>query len=116
VFTISFERALALLAAPKKARRRQAATKTVLAELGPHPDTNAPVRVLAGRYGPYVTDGTTNASLPRGLEPPSVTLEIAVGLLAARAGAAPSRRRRTRRSSAPANAASRSKKALATVR
>ena len=103
VFTVSLDRALALLAAPKKARRRQSAAKTVLADLGPHPDSGAPVRVLAGRYGPYVTDGTTNASLPRGMEPPTVTLEIAVGLLAARAGAAPSSRRgaRTSRKRAP---------------
>ena len=103
VFTVSLDRALALLAAPKKARRRQSAAKTVLADLGAHPDSGAPVRVLAGRYGPYVTDGTTNASLPRGMEPPTVTLEIAVGLLAARAGAAPSSRRgvRTSRKRAP---------------
>jgi DNA topoisomerase-1 len=118
VFTVPLERALALLAAPKKARRRQAATRTVLADLGPHPESGAPVRVLAGRYGPYVTDGTTNASLPRGMEPPSVTLEVAVGLLAARAGAVPSRRRGARRAAAPARRASSrgSKKALATVR
>ncbi len=103
VFAVSLDRALALFAAPKKARRRQSAAKTVLAELGPHPDSGAPVRALAGRYGPYVTDGTTNASLPRGMEPPTVTLEIAVGLLAARAGAAPSSRRgaRTSRKRAP---------------
>jgi DNA topoisomerase-1 len=118
VFTIALARALELLAAPKKARRRQASVRTVLAELGPHPETSAPVRVLSGRYGPYVTDGTTNASLPRGMEPPAVTLEIATGLLAARAGAAPSRRRGARRSAAaPKRTSSRgSKKALATLR
>ncbi|HEY8537194.1 MAG TPA: type I DNA topoisomerase [Vicinamibacterales bacterium] len=96
VFTIDLARALELLAAPKKSRRRQAAAKTVLRALGPHPESGAQVNVLAGRYGPYVTDGKTNASLPKNQDPGQVTLEQAVELLAARAGA-PKRvtRRRT---------------------
>lgn len=42
-----------------------------LRELGPHPKSNATVKVMDGRYGPYVTDGTTNASLQRAKTPPS---------------------------------------------
>ena len=87
VFTIQLPRALELLAAPKKSRRRQAAAKTVLRALGPHPQSGAQINLLAGRYGPYVTDGTTNASLPKGSSPEQLTLEQAVELLAARAGA-----------------------------
>jgi DNA topoisomerase-1 len=52
------------------------------------------VRILDGRYGPYVTDGTTNASLPKGTAPEAVTMEQAVELMNARAGSAPAGRRR----------------------
>ena len=90
VFDISFDAALALLRAPKQSRRRQAAQKKVLRELTRDGTT---LRVLAGRYGPYVTDGTTNASIPRGTNPDAVTYEQAVDLLEARRNAAPSSRR-----------------------
>ena len=68
----------------------------VLRELGPHPDSSEPIRLLEGRYGPYVTDGTTNASLPKDLSADAVTLDAAVGLLRARQDAGP--RRGARRS------------------
>jgi DNA topoisomerase I len=87
VFTVGLDRALELLAAPKKSRKRQATQRTVLKEVGPHPRSGAPINVLEGRYGPYVTDGTTNASLPKSAAPEQVTLEQAVELLAAREGA-----------------------------
>ena len=94
VFSISFDAALALLRAPKQSRRRQAAPKKVLRELT---KDGTALRVLAGRYGPYVTDGTTNASIPRGTNPESVTFEQAVELLEARKNASPSPRRGTSR-------------------
>ena len=90
VFTITFDAALALMRAPKQSRRRQAAQKTVLHELAQGTTT---LRVLAGRYGPYVTDGTTNASIPKGLSTETVTFEKAIELLEARRNAAPSPRR-----------------------
>jgi len=92
VYTVSIERALELLKAPKKSRRRTA-TKTVLRSLGAHPQTGGEVKLMEGRYGPYVTDGQVNASVPKGSDPASLTLESAVALLKARAEAGPVKRR-----------------------
>ena len=90
VFNISFDAALALLRAPKQSRRRPAAQKKVLRELTENGTT---LKILAGRYGPYVTDGTTNASIPKTVAPEALTYAQAVELLAARRDAAPSPRR-----------------------
>ena len=90
VFDISFDAALALLRARKRSRRQKSARKTVLHELVRGATT---LRVLAGRYGPYVTDGTTNASIPKGLDAEAITFERATELLEARRNAAPSPRR-----------------------
>ena len=49
-----------------------------------HPDNGEPVKLLRGRFGPYVTDGTVNASIPKGRDPVSITLDDAVDLIAAR--------------------------------
>jgi DNA topoisomerase-1 len=89
LFTITLAEAEALYAQPKQRRGRQ--QKPPIAELGENPDNGAHVRVLEGRYGPYVTDGTTNATVPRGLDPAQVTLDEAVGLLRARAEKGPGR-------------------------
>ncbi len=94
VFSVTLDEALELLRQPRPSRR--GATRTVLSELGAHPESAVPVRLLEGRYGPYVTDGTTNASLPREMSPDTVTLESAVEMLRAKAAAGPSRRPRKR--------------------
>jgi DNA topoisomerase-1 len=86
VYTIAFERAKELLAQPKKSIRRARQAPKELKSLGKHPESNADVKILDGRYGPYVTDGTTNASVPKGTQVEAVTMPMAVELLAARAG------------------------------
>ena len=104
VFTISFDAALALLRAPKQSRRRQA-QKRVLRELTKGETT---LRLLDGRFGPYVTDGRINASIPRGAKPEAVTFEQAVELLEARRNAVPMPRRGvSRRRVGPRRAAAR---------
>jgi DNA topoisomerase-1 len=90
IFNITLEGAEAIFAQPKQ-RRGQA--KPPIAELGPSPDTEKPVRVLDGRFGPYVTDGTTNATIPRGLDPAAVTLDEAVELLRERAAKGPAKKK-----------------------
>jgi DNA topoisomerase-1 len=115
VYTVTLERAKELLAQEKKSARRQRAAAKELKALGPHPDSGAQVRVLDGRYGPYVTDGETNASLPKGASAEALTMEEAKALLEARAGA-PKSARRTRaakKSAAPKRAAKKSKRAAA---
>jgi DNA topoisomerase I len=92
VFNISFDAALALIRAPKVSRRRGQGTaqRKTLKELTHEGQT---LKVLSGRFGPYVTDGTINASLPRGSNPESLTWEQAQELLAARRDSVPMPRR-----------------------
>ena len=94
LFTITLEDALALLAQPKP-RRGRGEAKPPLRELGPDPVSGKPVVLKEGRFGPYVTDGETNASLRRGDEPETVTIERAAELLADRRskGPAPKKKR-----------------------
>ena len=98
VFAISFEAALALVRAPKVSRRRgQGAAKKTLHELT-HDGTT--LKVLAGRFGPYVTDGTTNASIPKTIAPEALTYQQAQDLLAARRDAGPAPKRGFKRKAA----------------
>jgi len=83
--TITLETALQLLAQPKTGGRRRAAPQEPLRQFPASPVTGHPIKLLLGRYGPYVTDGTTNASLPKGASPDELTFEQATQLLAERA-------------------------------
>ncbi|HMB82381.1 MAG TPA: topoisomerase C-terminal repeat-containing protein, partial [Vicinamibacterales bacterium] len=94
LFTVDLARALALLAAPKRSARQ--AQKRVIRKIDV-PNSATPLQVLEGRFGPYVTDGETNASIPKGLDPATISLEEAQGLLEARRGAPPREKRRGRR-------------------
>lgn len=76
---VTLEQAIELLKQPKSASRRSAAKKK-LKELG-NDATGKPVSILSGRYGPYVTDGKINVSLPKGTAPESLSLEAALELL-----------------------------------
>ncbi len=93
LLTITIEEAAAIYSQPKQARGR--ISKPPLAALGAHPETGAPIVVKDGRFGPYITDGATNATLPRGIDPAEVTLETAVQLLAERAARVDSNPKRT---------------------
>ena len=82
---VSLEQALVLLAQPKTRGRGRAAPKEPLKTFAASPATGEPIKLLDGRYGPYVTDGETNASLPKDLSPDDLTFEQAVQMLADRA-------------------------------
>jgi len=95
---VTLEEALALLAQPKAQRGRfGAAPREPLKVLGESPVTKQPVKLMEGRYGPYVADGTTNASLPKDAAPDTLTLDAALALLAARAAAGPAKKKPFRR-------------------
>ena len=88
LFTVTLEEALALYAAPKQ-RRGQGRAAEPLREIGVDPASGGAITLREGRFGPYVTDGETNASLRKGDEPATITLERAAELLADRQGGGP---------------------------
>ena len=83
---------MALLAAPKT-RRASGTSQSVMAEFGDDPETGKPVKLKNGRFGPYVTDGTTNATVPRGTDPATLSESEAFELLAAKRAKGPVKRR-----------------------
>jgi len=97
LFTATLEECLQLLAQPKARGRGRAAPAAPLRELGEDPDTGRAVVVKDGRYGHYVTDGETNASLRSGDTVEGLTLERACELLADRRAKGPAKKRPARR-------------------
>ena len=96
LLTLTTPEAEAILAQPKQ-RRGRGAPKPPLKELGADPGSGKPLVVKDGRFGPYVTDGETNASLRKGDDVEGLTLERALELLAERRAKGPAQpRRRTR--------------------
>ncbi|WP_072390508.1 type I DNA topoisomerase [Hyphomicrobium sp. CS1GBMeth3] len=84
VFTIGLNRAVTLIAekkAGKGNRFGRAATKTVLKDLGEHPGAGGKIQVLDGKYGPYVSHDKVNATVPKGMDPATLTIDDAVRLL-----------------------------------
>ncbi len=82
LFEIKFDRALELLAQPKKGRGRAAPIK----ELGKHPDSGEDVSVFNGKFGPYIKAGKFNVSVPENIKPEDVTIAQAIELLASKNG------------------------------
>ncbi|HVE00866.1 MAG TPA: topoisomerase C-terminal repeat-containing protein, partial [Sphingomicrobium sp.] len=102
VFETGMNAAVSKLAdAASGAGRKGSASREPVAVLGKHPANGGEIKVMAGRYGPYVTDGSTNATLPKGMEPNAVTLDEAVRLIDERAAKGPAKKgRRTARKKA----------------
>jgi DNA topoisomerase-1 len=105
---VTFEQAVELLAQPKQRGRGRAAPREPLKTFENSPVTNNPVKLLEGRFGNYVTDGVTNATLPKDYTPETLTFQQALDLLAERAARGPAtprgRRGRGAAKAAPAKA------------
>ncbi len=99
LFTLTMDEARALLAQPKQFGRKRAAPAKPLRELGNDPATGKPIVVKDGRFGPYVTDGETNASLRKGDTVEGVTVERASELLQIRRETAPTKPKRAAKKS-----------------
>ena len=98
LFTVTLDEALAIFAQPKQ--RGRAAAKAPLKELGADPVSQGQVTVREGRFGPYVTDGEVNASLRKGDEVETITLERAAELLADRRERAPVKKKAVKKTAA----------------
>ena len=105
VFEVGLNRAVALLAEKRAGRPGRGAATAPLKDLGAHPETGEPIHVMAGRFGPYVKSGKINATLPKGTAPEDLTLEDALPLLAAKAGAAPKKKAPAKKAAAKKPAA-----------
>ena len=101
ILSLTIEQALVVMAQPKRGRG-QGAAKPPLKELGPDPDTERPIVVKDGRFGPYVTDGETNASLRKGDDVEDLTMERALELLADRRARGPVKKKAGAKKKAPA--------------
>ncbi|MDC8753052.1 type I DNA topoisomerase [Erythrobacter sp. sf7] len=108
VFEVGMNRAVDILA--QAANRGGAARGKAepIATLGAHPTSGGEIKVMPGRYGPYVTDGTTNATIPRDTKPEDVTLEAAIALIDARAAKGPAKGK-AKKKAAPKKAAAKKK-------
>lgn len=107
IFSITLEEALAIYAQPKQRGRRAAAAP--LKEFGEDPESKKPVVLKDGRFGPYVTDGTTNATLRKDDAVDSITAERAFQLLAEKRAKRPAKKRTTTRKSPAKKTTTRSK-------
>ncbi|MFN3149768.1 type I DNA topoisomerase [Bremerella sp.] len=107
---IEMEKALELLAQPKT-RGGRGAPKEPLKTLDKSPVTEEVVKIMDGRYGPYVTDGETNASLPKGASPDEVTMQVALQLLADRAAKGGTKKKKAKKKTATKKATTKKKTA-----
>jgi DNA topoisomerase-1 len=89
VFETGMNAAVAKLADAANAKGASRGAREPLKVLGPHPRTEAQIRLMEGRYGTYVTDGTTNATLPKSIAQEALTLEEAAQLIDERAAKSP---------------------------
>jgi DNA topoisomerase-1 len=99
VFDIGLNRAVALIAEKRAGGGMRRGQTPPLREVGQHPD-GEPIRLYAGRFGPYLKHGSVNANIPKGADPASISLEQAIEIVDARALAAPPKGKGRKKASA----------------
>jgi DNA topoisomerase-1 len=107
IFDVDLDGALAIFAQPKYGARR---ASSALKEFDADPESGKPIRIKDGRFGPYVTDGVTNATIPRGEEVDAVDFERAVELLADKRAKGPAKKAPAKKPAAKRSTASKAKK------
>ncbi|MBU3079078.1 type I DNA topoisomerase [Sphingomonas quercus] len=91
VFETGMNAAVAKLADAANGGGRRSGSREPLKVLGAHPETGVELKVMEGRFGPYVTDGTTHATIAKTTDPQSLTLEQAVAMIAEKAAKGPAK-------------------------
>jgi DNA topoisomerase-1 len=116
VFEVGMNRAVDILAQAGQRGGAGRAKAEPIQTFAAHPTSGGEMKVMAGRYGPYVTDGTTNATLPRDLKPEDLTEAQAIELIDARAAKGPAKKKGRKKAPAkkPAGKKPAAKKAIAT--
>jgi DNA topoisomerase-1 len=94
VFDTGMNAAVVKLAEAAAAKGDRGGSREPIAVLGAHPGSGKDIKVMEGRFGPYVSDGTTHATLPKTADPKAVSLEEAVTLIDAKAAKGPSKGKR----------------------
>jgi DNA topoisomerase-1 len=93
VFETGMNAAVSKLADAASGADRKRGGREPIAVLGAHPESGKELKVMEGRYGPYVSDGTTHATLPKSADPKAVTLDEAVALVDAKAAKGPAKKK-----------------------
>ncbi|HEX8534114.1 MAG TPA: topoisomerase C-terminal repeat-containing protein, partial [Allosphingosinicella sp.] len=110
VFETGMNAAVVKLAEAAAGGGRARGSREPLKVLGAHPRTEAEIKLMEGRFGPYVTDGTTNATLPKSLSPDALTIEEAAQLIDDRAAKGPPAKKGRAKKAAPKKKAPAKKK------
>jgi DNA topoisomerase-1 len=100
VFEVGMNRAVDILAQAAMRGGAARGKSEPIATLGAHPVSGGEIKVMPGRFGPYVTDGTTNATIPRDTKPEDVTLAAAIELIDARVAKGPAKVKAKKKASA----------------
>ena len=112
MFTLGMNEAVSRLA-DKRANPGRSRSGKVVKDLGKHPKTEAPVQVMEGRYGPYIKYEKVNATLPKGVEPKDVTMEMALEYIAAKEAKKPAKKKKAAAKKKPAKKKAAKKKPAA---